>query len=868
MSALAEAVERAVCAAMRAASGAGHARRVAAHRALLRGVAAHLWAHEDLGLGPADPALAPLVAALRPCPSPLGALYEELLEADVTWEAGGQPRVRWSKTRRKGTGSFYSPAALTVPTVRRTLAPLLDQPSPALRALRICDPSVGGGSFLVAALDVLTEAILAREADEGLPADPVRVRRHVATQCLFGVDNDPLAVEVAQLTLWLALGDPAVPPGAFAHTLRCGDALVGITPEQAATAPTGALRGRPGADTAMLRRLRREVRGATQATTQSCDLWCAVWFWPDVALHTMPTDLDAPSPAALAQVASLQRRLRFFHWPLAFPAVFAGANPGFDAVVGNPPWEIEKPDSREFFAQFDADYPRYGKQQALAVQRALLAEDPAIRRAWQDRRDEHRRRGAFLRATYQHQGAADRNAYKLFVERALGLLREGGQLGLVVPSGLYTDKGCGPLRRRLLETCSWRWLAAFENRHQLFAIEGRFKFCVLVAEKGGRTHTLRAAFGYDRWDQWATGRDAMVVSASFVRAVSPAHCSVPELRGPQDLDALQALVDRGVRADDPSGWGVRYSRELDMTNDAGRFVPADQVRAEPGSATGWVTQRGEAALPLVQGVLLGPRLFNRVAYQGGRSLRARWSPLPPGSAAVAPQFYVRAADVEAVLSSRSPRVGFRPIARTTDARTLVSALIPPWPCGNSVGLLSCRDERWAPALCAVVSSLVFDWQLRLRQSGSNVNWFLLAESTLPPPACTEELGALLLALHPQPWFDALRAQLPPVPVARSAAQRLRIEALLDAIVAVLYGVTDEQLAWMLRECAHPVDALRDRAFCRSLDPRGFWRLGRRSPPEDRLPVRVLGEVARLRACIAREGNRDAGVRAAVAGITG
>jgi len=174
--------------------------------------------------------------------------------------------VRWGGTR-KGAGTFYTRPQLTVPTVRRTLEPLLYRtcegedlqkkirPPEVLLALKVCDPAMGSGSFLVAALRVLTAAVveslhlhgriervngrtlvhceLLPEADRELPTEGFEerleaiVRRGVVEHCLYGVDIDPLAVELARVALWVETLDRDLPFTFLDHKLRCGDSLVG-----------------------------------------------------------------------------------------------------------------------------------------------------------------------------------------------------------------------------------------------------------------------------------------------------------------------------------------------------------------------------------------------------------------------------------------------------------------------------------------------------------------------------------------------------------------------------------------------------------------------------------------------------------------
>src|SRR5690606_7003061 len=111
--------------------------------------------------------------------------------------------------------------------------------------------------------------------------------------------------------------------------------------------------------------------------------WCALWFWPFDQLEHIPTPTNwlTPTPEARQIVENLQRQLRFFHWELEFPDVFnkqrASQNTftGFDAIIGNPPWETSKPNSKEYFSNIDPLYRSYGKQTALDYQKSYFEQD-------------------------------------------------------------------------------------------------------------------------------------------------------------------------------------------------------------------------------------------------------------------------------------------------------------------------------------------------------------------------------------------------------------------------------------------------------------------------------------------------------------
>jgi len=235
---------------------------------------------------------------------------------------------------------------------------------------------------------------------------------------------------------------------------------------------------------------------------------------------------------------------RFFHWELEFPDVFRDRGSGFDAVLGNPPWDIAKPNSKEFFSNLDPLYRGLGSPEARQTE---LFADAAVERDWLDYSERFVAWSNFVKCTsnpfgdpeeavaagdsfsivrgganaalhaawraarsrargfsdpahpFRSQGASDLNLYKLFVEQMVRLLRPGGGVGVVLPASIYNDSGAGPLRRLLLTQCDLQWLFSFENRAKIFPIDSRFRFCCVIARRGPQTKSVRVAFGRRRW---------------------------------------------------------------------------------------------------------------------------------------------------------------------------------------------------------------------------------------------------------------------------------------------------------------------------------------------------------------------------------
>ncbi len=294
-----------------------------------------------------------------------------------------------SEARRK-SGSHYTPRELTEPIVRTTLRPILERlrdeaggpPTPEqILDLKVCDPAMGSGAFLVEACrqlgDALIEAWIAHDRKPPIPADEdeiVHARRLVAQRCLYGVDRNPVAVDLAKVSLWLAT---LARDHAFTfvdHALRHGDSLVGLTNAQIAARDWSneehldspryrQLKARVDEVVALRRQIREageersdwELRDLLDAAEQKAS---EVRTWGDLVIEAFfSAENDKARTQALAEAAKqiaaglrsaecarLEQLRREsptrapFHWELEFPEVFGRENEGFDAFVGNPPY--------------------------------------------------------------------------------------------------------------------------------------------------------------------------------------------------------------------------------------------------------------------------------------------------------------------------------------------------------------------------------------------------------------------------------------------------------------------------------------------------------------------------------------------------
>jgi len=310
-----------------------------------------------------------------------------------------------------------------------------------------------------------------------------------------------------------------------------------------------------------------------------------------------------------------------------------------------------------------------------------------------------------------------------------------------------------------------------------------------------------------------------------------------------------------------------------MTNDSPLFKPRpwwEERGYEPDEYGRWIGPDGDVALPLYQGVMIHHYDFAAKRWVRGTGLNAEWSPLTWEQKRIEPQFLIAARHYEE--NSKSPRglkVAFRDIARSTDERTFIGAVVPDMPCGNVLGVLGSEALDVWPAISAM-NSLPFDWALRQRIGGTHINLYVAEELPLVPSirltGALRRLVARLALPHPifsPAWMRiyysdrSVRGRQWRGLWALTPHERTRLTIQLEAIVSALFGLNQDNLVWILRDAGRPVGE-----FPESLDPKGFWRVDKDKPPERRHTVLTIAAFHDLEAMIeAHDGDRDKGIEA-------
>lgn len=556
---------------------------------------------------------------------------------------------------------------------------------------------------------------------------------------------------------------------------------------------------------------------------------------------------------------------------------------------------------------------------------------------------------------FRHQGAADINLYKAFLEQAHALLRDGGRLGFIVPSGLYSDHGTSGLRRLFLDHCRWEWLFGFENRDKVFEIDSRFKFNPVIIQKGGTTAAIRTAFMRRKLEDWENA-EAFVTpySREQVARFSPRSLAILEIQSQRDLEILEKIYTNSVLLGDdgPDGWGIRYATEFHMTNDSKLFPPRPKWEADgyrPDEYSRWLKGNWrpieelwaelsvDAANPRPIEIEIEEWLFDTNAgpeERVARALHVHGHLLKPGDVQSTPwclrcaqppydslpipradipagiilsreadawiredsiedialplytgkmmnlfQWNAQANDERPGMSSLSPdfllgvsnfsnnqhyrmRVVFRDIARTTDHRTFLTTVIPGFPCGNVLPLLelpSLQSDRKL-MLLTFLASLVFDWEARLRMTGTHLNWHVAESLAVPFPSKNEANWMTLaasLALNGRLFIpDKIFLDGILTTEAWTISERLRLNIILTVIATFDFSLSEAQLGHILVNCDYRDPDNKD------LEAKGFWRVDKDKDPELRHTVLTLIAFhdleEKIRAC---GGDREKGIEA-------
>ncbi|MEO7569680.1 MAG: hypothetical protein ABIT16_08430 [Croceibacterium sp.] len=896
----------------------------------------------------------------------LGSIYERLLEFEIVRDDAGALAIRPNLFARKNTGSYYTPDELVGLILDETLEPLITErleafrtalrklkpkdaedyqrgelrdadPADAILSLRVCDPAMGSGHFLVRLVDTLADHVLdamaeaaalggdlhytsplatkiddirrtilknARDAnwtiDEAQLDDRHIVRRMVLKRCVYGVDKNPMAVELAKVALWLHTFTVGAPLSFIDHHLHAGDSLFGLWVRDAidkASALGGellyneALRNAQRSAEAMktiealtdveiaeahrsaamyqdVELMTGELDGfvsfihaldwldlKTKEDKALVRLWLDGRFGDSIPISrgrkapeegkAKPEEVEAFT-AIWKRARALIAEERFLNWQISFPGVWnnwasKGREGGFDAVVGNPPWDRIKLQQIEWFA---ARRPEIALAQRASDRGKLIAKlktdgDPL----WEDFAHAEQRavdtaRMARKSGHFPLLSGGDTNLNSLFVERAHALVKPGGLVGLLIPSGIASDQSSSAFFRKVTGDKQVHRVIDFFNRRyngSLFFpdVYYRFKFCAYIA--GGAERTFDgASYGFFIRDLAEVNDPDRVfpVTAEEIGRINPNSGTAPIFRSRRDKDItsgiyarLPVLVDR-TSGDGIAVWPMRYVRMLDMANDSGRFRTRSELEGDEGAWPVGGNRYQSAAgewVPLYEGKMV--QAFDHRAadivlaeanvFRSGQGADLSDDDHRDPARQPIPRYWVKS-DESGWDAPTEWCLSLKDVTSVTNARTTITAIIPKFGAGHTLPVLfpakgdgGSNYAESAPLLMANLNCVILDYLARQKVHGNHLAWYLLEQLPIVPPTdyartfgpktaaeiVREAVLELTYTAHDLTPFardmgnvDAKGEVLPPF--IWDEARRLTLRAKLDALYFILYGVFD------------------------------------------------------------------------------
>ena len=840
----------------------------------------------------------------------LGAIYEALLtlrltraSEDLAYDsrqdvfrpvrAGEQPEVARAQLYyqaetggRKAGGVFYTRHEFVDHLLNHSLLPALNDhlaevkkvaqqdPAEATRRLfdfSVVDPAMGSAHFLTAALDMLADRIKLFLAEVGglpgiaqllselsqdngpiaqQPEDGDLLRRVILKRCIYGVDLSPMAVEVANVTLWLASFVPGLALSYLGSNLKCGDALIGVAAPAIVGASDSPLFTGQAVRNAMEQaaKLQREQASvpdrtpeevkrseelgarreeATAGLRAAFDLWTAEPLGLGGARHTLELHADAiverRGPTEVRQVIAdatgIAEPYRFFHWPLEFPSVFHRERPGFDVVVGNPPWNKVKFEMPSFLALHDPGIRglRSGLERDERANR-LFEQRPELRQEIKDTRQQIEEQREFFRPEngYTIQGSGDTDLYKLFCERYASIARKRGFIGVVLPRVAFLNDGSRGFRRWFFKECRPSRIDALLNSGRwAFDMEGRYTVALTAAQVGipvdGSLTITGPARNKHEFAECISGEGVQVdlpALAGWTPApsddkVKEPTWELPLLPTPTHVSVLSKLR-RGVRFDrlenpqNPTNSKVLAAepnailyRELDSAQQRALFTHPpgeDRIAVWKGSSFSQYEPHGNDPAGYGDQKTIEKFLQNKRAHS--REFRKAF-----------PKEVLRD---PSTLPFHFSRTAFRAISRSTDSRTVISCIVPPrTPLTDRAPYIAFHlwDASEQAYVLGVFNSTPFDWQAR-RSVETTLNYFILNSLTFPPLDNTpwERIGRLAARLS---CVDnrfaefATKAGVECGPL--TDAQRNDMRAEIDALVARAYGLTEDEVRFIFTD---------------------------------------------------------------------
>ncbi len=781
---------------------------------------------------------------------------------DVVDAVSGSAYFHTASGERKATGSYFTPKIVVDHLIERSVIPALTthlekiadhltkgDGAAAARDFfdfRVADLAMGSGHFLVAAVDkiealmrtFLTEHTvpgvtdellrLAGVAKDALGTDDVAksdvdeiglLRRQVARRCIYGLDINPMAVELARLALWIHTFVPGLPMSNLDHGLVNANSLTGIgTIDEALDALQPGRK--PGEmslfdeiltdQLASAKTLLIDVANASEANKAEVEQGARLLAQAREAADTARQIFDAAVAARLGRIEtglildedSLRRaleqpavadtasELQPAHMPYLFPEVFLRDAGGFDVLLGNPPWEKIKVETDQWWGLRMPGLRSMAQRDKVPALKAFRESRSDLESEFEAEQKRVLALNAVIKSGPFDMGAGDTDLYQAFAWRNWQLLSRGGRFAVVLPRGALSGSGLSAWRTEILGHGSFANVCFIENTGRwAFDMEPRYTVAFTVVEKGG-DQVVRWAGPFASEKDFVAGRldPAEAPSDQFASwSTSAAFPLLPDKRSSEVF--LQ----------------MKKSPRFDQARDGWEFRPVTELHSTADKAIyEFDVDQGGGRSPVLAGAsynLWNPDAAKPYAYVPVDTLRPYLAAKMAGAVRNRRSAYYGMQFGAGQLPLDTARIAFRDIARPTDSRTSIACLVPPGSSLVEMAPTVLRLQGGADKeafLLAVMSSIPFDWAVR-RWVELHLKYFILNALPVPDHVRSRDLTRRVvevsarLAAVDERYSDWATEVGVPVGSVSSQSDRDDFIAELDALVSLLYDLTEEQV---------------------------------------------------------------------------
>jgi len=882
----------------------------------------------------------------------IGSIYESLLDFKPYLTSGSQFQLIYQTTERKSTGSYYTPKELIDILIRTTLQPLIEDRiskisndklamEKEILNLKICDPACGGGTFLLAALDFIGKKLAEiRTGMNNPPENDLRqARRDVLQHCIYGVDKNPLAVELTKISLWLRACVKDKPLNFLDNHIKFGNSLIGlgqksninnINPNAFKAIDGNKTTGIPPENKILQNEARKKIRKEIEEQKKAkgritritkfimkeetvdiyskefqnlinlsedtpslinekekkyrslinnpkylqalkeANIWTSTYFWPfeGKSLGLFPNHLLIEElrngrqtnqiVTLLKKINSISENYQFFHWYIEFPEVFSSDRKGFDCILTNPPWETLQLKEMEFFTGLNDEILKASNQsKRRELIKGLIKKNPKLYNNYKNAWQSIKKISHFLTNSgfYNLSAKGTINTYALFVERCWRLISPNGYVGLIVPTGIIMNFHLQDLFRTLVNNNAILSMFDFENRNKLFAIDSRFRFCLLSLGGNNISQEIIPMMFYtkdpkeiqeplsiifknkenlkEKVKKLSDNHPLIPLEQEDFKLFNPNTITCPSLRIKKDAELLRhlykqapILIKRDFKTNNiiSNQWEINFKRMFDSSNDSELFLSKNELKKRnayqiknKNIGNIWIDEDNNKYYPLYEGRMIwhyNHRLNSMSFSKEGLkrkaiSIESTIEQYNDPNFYITPNYWVKEDDFLNRINSDYKYewfIGFRDITGSTNERTFISTIIPKTATVNTLPLiLSKRSSVEICLLLANLNSIIFDYIVRLKISGQHIKFFIFEQLPIfQPNFYNKNLKKLIIErvlklcyTSYELTFFAKDLEYYEKPFKWNYDLRFSFQSELDAIYAHLYNINKKDLNYIL-----------------------------------------------------------------------